>query len=379
MRIAFVVERPTQFEAPFYRFAAGDPEHRLKVFFTRPQPAAAIFDPELGRDVSWGFDLTGGYEHEVVPPRSAWSWLRRAFGRESFDLVIVNGYTRPAYLAAALAARRRGLATGLRLDSALWPGDTSPQRVHRLLFALLLRRLFYLFFGVGSLTLAYLRRCGVAEERIALFPYAVDVEHFRRGAALTPRERAEVRRRCGLPAGGPAVLAVAKLSEREAPWDLLRALGRLDSPPPLALAGDGPLRGVVEAFVRERGLSAVRLLGYVPYPELPALYGASSLFVHAPREERWGVSVAEALAAGLPVVAGTRVGAGHDLIVPGENGFLYPTGDDGELARRLGDALALSREGVGRRSRDVLAGWDYAAAWRGIVAAAEAARGYRER
>lgn len=39
MKIAFLVERPTQFEAPFYRFAARDPEHELRVLFTAPDLA----------------------------------------------------------------------------------------------------------------------------------------------------------------------------------------------------------------------------------------------------------------------------------------------------------------------------------------------------
>lgn len=367
MKIAFLVERPTQFEAPFYRFAAGDPEHRLTVFFTRGDSGESVFDPELGREVRWGIDLTGGYPHEVTPGSGAGRWLGRRFREEGFDLVIVNGYTQRAYLAGALAARRRGIPAGLRLDSALWPDSGGPSPARRLLFAALLRPVFSLFFGVGSLTRRYLLALGVPEERIALFPYAVDVEHFRRGAALTPAERTEARRRYGLPVEGPVVLAVAKLSDREAPWDLLGALARLERPPALALAGDGPLRREVEAFVQEHGLASVHLLGYVPYPELPVLYGLSDLFVHAPREERWGVSVAEALAAGLPVVAGDRVGAAHDLLVPEETGFLYPTGDDAALARRLTEALALPRENAARRSRELLAGWDYAATWRNLI------------
>lgn len=378
MKIAFLVERPTQFEAPFYRFAAGDPEHRLTVFFTRADSGEAVYDPELGREVRWGIDLTGGYPHEVTPGNGAGRWLGKRFREEGFDLVIVNGYTQRIYLAGALAARRRGIATGLRLDSALWPGSVGPSPARRLLFAALLRPLFSLFFGVGSLTRRYLLALGVPEERIALFPYAVDVEHFRRGAALTPEERAAGRRRYGLPAEGPVILAVAKLSEREAPWDLLRALARSERPPTLALAGDGPLRGEVEAFVRERRLTGAHLLGYVPYPELPALYGLSDLFVHAPREERWGVSVAEALAAGLPVVAGDRVGAAHDLLIPGETGFLYPIGDDAALAQRLTEALALPREETARRNRELLTGWDYAAAWRGILRAAGRSSRQRE-
>ena len=144
----------------------------------------------------------------------------------------------------------------------------------------------------------------------------------------------------------------------------------------LVLAGDGPARPALEEFARDEGLSRVRFPGYIPYPELPALYAAADLFVHAAREERWGVSVQEALACGLPVVASSRVGAGYDLIEVGGNGFVYPAG-------RRRDAGAADRRGAGPRTlsgsasaaRAILARWDYAATWRHLLDAAAAGGG----
>ena len=141
----------------------------------------------------------------------------------------------------------------------------------------------------------------------------------------------------------------------------------------LVLAGDGPERADLEETAQANGQDRVRYPGYVPYPELPALYAASDLFVHPAREERWGVSVQEALACGLPVVASSRVGAGVDLIEPGRNGFLYEAGWEGELARRVEDALALPPDEVRSASEAVLSRWNYAAAWRNLLEAASRA------
>ena len=167
-----------------------------------------------------------------------------------------------------------------------------------------------------------------------------------------------------------AILAVAKLNHREAPWDLLRALPHLPPRAHLLLAGDGPARAEMERLAAALGAGRVHFLGYVPYGELPALYAAADLFVHAAAEERWGVSVAEALACGLPVVASSRVGAAYDLLAAGANGWIYEAGDDAGLGRRATQALALDRGAVQATNREVLARWDYDASWRHILDAA---------
>jgi len=377
LRIAFFVERPTQFEVPFYRFAARDPEHRLRVVYTGADPGAPVYDPELSRKISWGFDLLEGYDWGAVPAQGAGRWLARELAPGSYDLVIVNGYTQRTYLRTVLRARRSGLATGLRLDSVAFSGATARGRetAKRLLFRTAISRLYDLFFGVGSLSLDHLRSLGIAEERLALFPYAIDVESFRARSRLSPGERSAVRARLGIPEGARAVLSLAKFGPREAPWDLLRAFPQLAAADPgavLVLAGDGPERGALEAEALRLGVSEkVAFPGYVPYPELPALYAAADLFVHPAAEERWGVSVQEALACGLPVIASERVGAGYDLIAPGRNGFRYAAGNVEDLGRRLAEALARPQAEIDAASAEILARWDYAATWRHLLAAVD--------
>jgi glycosyltransferase involved in cell wall biosynthesis len=371
VRIAFLVERPTQFEAPFYRFAAQDPEHELRVLFTGSGAGDPAYDPELGRPVSWGIDLLGGYPYERCPEAAPAPWLAERLQPGRCDLLIVNGYTQGIYRLGARIARRAGVPTALRLDSVLW--DISPLRklAKRLLFATYMQRAYDLFLATGSLTLEYLRAFGVPDERTGLFPYAVDVDAFRDRSRLTPGERAGLRERLDVPLEARVVLGLAKLNDREAPWDLLRAFARLGLEDVwLVLAGDGPGRPALEGFARDHGLARVRFPGYVPYPELPALYAAADLFVHAAREERWGVSVQEALACGLPVIASSRVGAGRDLIADGVNGFVYPAGDDGELARRIAAAFALDPARARERSGAILGRWDYAATWAHLLDAA---------
>lgn len=371
MKVVFVLERPSQFDAPLFRLAAADPGTAFEAWFTAPEPGEPAEDPELEREVDWGFDLLAGYPSAVVPQRHRARWFAERFRVARPRLVVINGYTRRIYLDALRAARHAGVRTALRLDSALFPGDAPPSRARRLLVRALERR-FVRFLATGRVSIDFLLACGVSPGRIGRFPYAVDDDALGAAAEAARPKRSETRARWGVPADARVVLAVAKFAPRETPWDVLGARARTDDPGIWwVLAGDGPERGALERAVAERELARVVLPGYVPYPELPAAYAAADLFVHAAREERWGVSVGEALACGLPVVASHRVGAAHDLVEPGANGAIYPSGDGAALAHAIAESLALDRRAVAAASTVRLARCGLSATWQELVQMAE--------
>lgn len=131
--------------------------------------------------------------------------------------------------------------------------------------------------------------------------------------------------------------------------------GGVESIWPLVLLGDGELRGKLQALCGELGLKTtmgfshggtehtegknLRLNSYklktskecglVVFPgfrqigELPSFYAGAGAFVHPALEEPWGLVINEAIASGLPVLSSRNVGAAEELVVEGENGFLF--------------------------------------------------------
>jgi glycosyltransferase involved in cell wall biosynthesis len=104
----------------------------------------------------------------------------------------------------------------------------------------------------------------------------------------------------------------------------------------LTMVGVGPLERALRASLPEN----VRLLGWLPRPELLELYRSSSGFVHV-GEEDFGIALVEALAAGVPVVALARGGA-LDIVRPDVDGLLVQD-PDVELLRRAITDLAEAR------------------------------------
>jgi glycosyltransferase involved in cell wall biosynthesis len=107
---------------------------------------------------------------------------------------------------------------------------------------------------------------------------------------------------------------------------------------PLVVAGDGPQRGNLEA---RGGHCDLRFAGHVDDAELDRLRGDAALAIVPSRSaETFGMAAAEAMAAGVPVVA-SRIGALPELVEP--EGLVDP-----------GDATALA-EAIGRRWQDTAA------------------------
>jgi glycosyltransferase involved in cell wall biosynthesis len=112
---------------------------------------------------------------------------------------------------------------------------------------------------------------------------------------------------------------------------------------PLVITGEGPDGPALRALAQRLG-GEVRFAGRVPDEELQELRATAALAIVPSRfAETFGLSAAEAMAAGLPVV-GTRVGALTDLL---DDANMVAPGDAQALAdaarRRYGDAAAGAR------------------------------------
>lgn len=95
----------------------------------------------------------------------------------------------------------------------------------------------------------------------------------------------------------------------------------------LVIIGDGPHRSALEREVRRLALTeAVEFRGYMRVEELVEFLNRAHLLVNPSPKEGWGLTVVEANACGLPVVASDSPGL-RDSVKHGETGFLVPFGD----------------------------------------------------
>jgi glycosyltransferase involved in cell wall biosynthesis len=141
-----------------------------------------------------------------------------------------------------------------------------------------------------------------------------------------------------LPEGIPLIFAAGSLEHRKGIDILLHALARLKDPVPMTVvAGDGPLRPILESLAAELGIAAsVHFLGF--RPDLPRIMAAADLFVLSSRWEGCPMVVLEAMALGRPIVA-TAVGGVPELLVDGESGRLVPPESPEALSQAIQEIL----------------------------------------
>ena len=100
---------------------------------------------------------------------------------------------------------------------------------------------------------------------------------------------------------------------------------------------DGANRARVEQLIRDLGLEQnVTLLGWIE--EAAELLATLDLFISPARSEPFGLSIVEAMAAGVPVIATASEGA-NEILDDNQTGRLVPTGDADALARAIIELL----------------------------------------
>jgi glycosyltransferase involved in cell wall biosynthesis len=229
--------------------------------------------------------------------------------------------------------------------------------------------------AIGSANAAFYRAMGVPEQKIFLVPYCVDNDRFISAANLGNDQKAETRRRYGVPLGLPLVLYAAKFIRRKGPDHLLDAARRLKAissqPFTLLMVGSGELEPKLRAMCAECSLDNVFFAGFINQSELPHLYGASDIFVLPSEQEPWGLTINEAMCAGLPIVISREIGCVDDLVEDGVNGYTVTAGDIDALAcalRRLIEDEPL-RKRLGQASLARITKWGYPQCLAGIRSA----------
>ena len=160
------------------------------------------------------------------------------------------------------------------------------------------------------------------ENSISVIPTGVRLERFAQGESKEELE--QLRREWNIAPGAKVVLSLGRLGFEKRVDELLsgwKQAGISEEEAVLLVAGDGPARESLERQAKELGLGEqIRFCGMIPPSETPVFYQMADLFVCASTSETQGLTYAEALASGLPLL-GRADACLKGVLEPGRNGY----------------------------------------------------------
>jgi len=286
-------------------------DHRVDVFGS--QPIHPLIDDQF-RQLGVGWNLWRALT--VSPVRS----IARLASYDVLHLNMFGAYDPVCLLAyAALPARIAFVAHAERFETA----DMFPKRVMRRAINYFISSRLDGMAGVSN----YVRDrqggwFGLNRKKVRTIYNGIDVSRFQ---SRSPRRTK----------AGSILLSVVNLVPWKGMQVLLRALPAVRDPTVrLMIAGDGPEEKVLRELSRSLGLeSRVSFLGL--RDDVPELLNRADVVVHpAIYGEPFGLAIAEAMAAGRPVIA-SRVGGIPELIQHERTGLLVTPGDVEALARAI--------------------------------------------
>lgn len=181
----------------------------------------------------------------------------------------------------------------------------------------------------------------ICSREVSVIPNGIDLTSF------GDLSRKEARSKLQIKEGEKVILFVGTLRPVKGVRYLIEAMSGVNQDHPkakLMLVGDGEEREELESLVEEFGLNErVKFIGRVQNEEIPQYMVASDVLVLPSLSEGFPVTILEAMASGLPIVA-TKVGGLPEIIKDGENGILVESKSPDEIAEKV--LLILGDDGL---------------------------------
>lgn len=349
--IIFVNSHPIQYFAPMYKYM-NEQGVKTKAWYCSDESVIGVRDNEFGVKVKWDVPILDGYECRFF---KNYSWkpshangffglinlgmIKQLF-KEPKSLVVVHGWHYCTLFLIILLGKLKGHTICLRSETpqkqemlkTSWKQKAKKSCLKHIVFP----RIHYFLF-IGEQNYLFYKSYGLTEKRLIFCPYAIDNARFKAESKRFKTCLPRLKENMGIPADDKVILFVAKYIEKKNPIDLLRAFKQMATPNCwLIMVGEGGLRMEMEQFIERNKLEHVILTGFVNQSSIPAYYAISDVFVMCSGiGETWGLSVNEAMNFNLPLIVSDLTGCADNLVIDGQNGYVFPTGNVEELTEKL--------------------------------------------
>ncbi len=338
---------------------------------TTNDDGAGVLDVALGERTlyrgvpCWFFPRSRLRKRQYIFSGALTSWLWKNIPR--YDMVDIHYLFTYSSTCAAWICRRRGVPYTLRTIGQLAPWSLRQSSFRKRVYSQIIERK-----NLGGASAIHCTSAGEAED-VAHYGVKTPLVIIPLGVqkANPPADsRKALRARCGIAENVPLVLFLSRIHPKKRVELLLEALRRIRSSgsnAELVIAGDGApeYEASLKQLAERLGVRAqTHFLGFVGGAEKDLVLGGADVFALPSHSENFGIAVAEALAAALPVVITPEIQIAPDVDAYRAGLVVLGTAEDfaRALLELLGDANRRTEIGKnGLKLVDAVYSWDLSA------------------
>jgi len=339
-KLAIISTHPIQYNAPFFRILAERKKIEIKVFYTWSQSKEGIkYDPGFGKNIEWDIPLLEGYNYTFVENIAPNPGSHHFAGIQNPNLikeiknwgaeaVLVYGWNFKSHL-ATLRYFKNKIPVFFRGDSTLLNETAGFKKIIRRFFLKYIYSFVDFAFYVGIANKAYFKAHGLGEEQLVFMPHAIDNKRFE----LNEKNAAAgvwIRHKYAINTEAMVFLFAGKLDSNKNVVFLINSFIAIKTQNCfLLIAGTGMQEEELKEIACKH--TNIKFLGFQNQEQMLGIYASANIFVLPSINETWGLSMNEAMAAGLAIIASNGCGGAYDLIKDGINGFVFKLKDINSL------------------------------------------------
>lgn len=262
----------------------------------------------------------------------------------NYDVLVIPGYSRATSLLAILFSIISKTSFILNADSVINNKQSKKGEIKEYLKSYVLKKA-NAFLVPGKASREYFQSYGIPPEKIFEGGYCFDVAKLCLAIDEKKKERIMLRENYHIHKDDFLFLSIGKMVSFRRFMLLVKAFSAVKSKLPIHLfiVGDGPEKLHIEFFLQEYKINNIKLIGTIPFNELPAIYAISDAYIHVGKEP-FSTATEYAAIAGLPIVSTLAVGYVHDLTYRGCSPILVELDDQEDISNKIRTVVDNSEE-----------------------------------
>lgn len=326
MKLAIITSHPIQYNSPLFALLANESKVDVMVFYTWGEASInEKFDPDFQQNFKWDIPLLTGYNYRFIkntsPDPGSHHFkgiinpdLNQQVEKWGADVVWIWGWSFDSHLKAIRYFKNKK-EVWFRGDSTLLD-ESQHFNIKKILRRIFLKWVYSHIdkaFYVGTNNKEYFKKHGLNDSQLIYSPHAIDNCRFADPTGHYSIEAKKFRSKLNITDDQKVILFSGKLETKKNPFFMFQLLKQLPLGKfVLLIVGSGPL----ENELKEKAPRNCIFLGFQNQSKMPIIYRMADLFVlpSIGPGESWGLSINEALACGIKVIASNKCGGAVDML-----------------------------------------------------------------